>query len=246
MAVTFSELAQAIVLGIITGVCANLLTDLIRRKRKKGGELPEGTTPQRTRIYDFLRSAAIGGYFLVSVILINERWLVTTIDATLLITGSIIFILVFEATYLALGRYFKRMAPSPVRELIYLVVFLFMLAWGFDRSVPHYIDLECPNEVNANMIIKGRVISGNWNVRVLVHPISGADFYVQKAPLPDQTGTWQSLCIFSGSEGGVFEIVAVASPDSLHLEEGDRITSGQLPRNAYRSNICTVTKRSQN
>ena len=241
MLISISEILRFVILGIVTGTCANLLSVFISGRVK----WKDAQSPKRELTYDLSRSIIIAGYFIALVVFLQQKWIATASEVMFISAGSVIAILGFELIYVLAGQYFKRMTPSPLREVAYLAAFLILLAWVIDKYVPHYVDIECPQLVDSSDIIEGRVINDRWNVRLLIHPIEGTSFFVQIPPVPDQKGVWRTACRFGGSGGQMFEVLAIASPDSIALDTGETLSAREIPQNVYRSSICLATKRSR-
>jgi hypothetical protein len=250
MFTSFAEIAKAFLGGIITGVICELIAHGILRLRC----LKNGSVPISDKIsgIGLMRGIAIGVYFFVLVMLFNEKWAVKTTTTVIVMVASVFAIIGLELLYLLISRIYQRMtkpsehiASAPGREVAYLIICLVMLMFVIDKLLPHFIAFECPREVGGKETIKGVVVKSDWQVRVLVHAISEECWHVQNTPGTDGKGHWQTECLFGGPGDEDFQILALASLDSLGMKLGDHVCPDQIPKNARRSEICLTRKRAE-
>jgi hypothetical protein len=245
------EFLKALPAAIVTGVIAELIAFRILYVIYKE-EKPFPKESLRVWIIGIIRGAVIAFYFFGLIIFFNEKWAVTTTIAIIIIVVSVLLIVGFQFIRLRLGRTHKQKIRSPertdftlFREVIYLAILLGLFIWMLDRFMPHYISFKCSREVDGKEAIKGLVVKSDWQVRVLVHTISDECWHVQKTPVADSKGHWQTECLFGGPGDEDFQILALASPDSLSMKLGDQVCPDQIPKNARRSEICLTRKRAE-
>jgi hypothetical protein len=245
------ENLSALVAATITSVIAEIIAFFILRKLNKEKSLLK--EPFRIWIIGFFRGTVIALYFFLLIYFFTEKWAVSTATTIVVFAISTLVIIGYGFFPLRLSRA-PNQAPSlsartdlaVFKEVVYLAVLLASLTWALDRFMPYYISFDCPSEVTKEEIVDGLIVKPDWKVRVLVHSIAEDRLWVQKIPLVDQKGTWRVSCLFGGEGGGVFEILALASPDSLALEVGDQVRPDQIPKTVRLSKTLKVIKRSTN
>lgn len=96
-------------------------------------------------------------------------------------------------------------------------------------------------QVGPSELVKGRVSEPGLFVYVLVHPLLGQSWWVQRLPTPpNRDGSWQSIAYFGTDTGkGIgehFEVVVIAARNRTLLTEGQTI-SGQRVRQLMEEHI---------
>lgn len=151
----------------------------------------------------------------------------------------------------------RRVRLVPVAIVFVVSVLLATIAWSWLASsgvTPLRVNITDPPDggnVTMQYFVKGTVADPDARVYVVVHPLRVSEMWVQKPPIVDRSGNWQTQATFGGDALGIgesYEVIALATNDNFvatwatgnSLSEGRKLTS--LPRKSNRSNRVTVIR----
>jgi len=243
MSILLSDILKALPVAIISGIIAEFVTVMILKMINQGEPLK--TVAPLIWISGIFRATVIALYFITLFYFFSEKWAIGSTTTVFIIIFSMFLIIGFGLRKFSSKQKIIIIERVPtnfghITRVIYLTFTLSLCVWLVDRFSPHYVAIHCQENVGTTCTIRGKVTRSNRHVRILVRAASDNVWYTQQTPVVDEKGIWESVCVFRGQEGQVYKILAVASSDSIALEQGNQLLSEQIPKNVRLSSVCTT------
>jgi len=205
-----------IILPIICGIAANLITNLVTKNMGKSGpkheEIP--SIPKIVQATQFIVPV-----FVITVIYFSNyrQWVLNSVEKFLLIICAFILSMVIVAIY-----YWSLKKEWFSQMVIYSGVFFLAIAlYLTDVVMPKYIKYYCPPLVENSEQIEGRVSDslGRYHIYPVVYTPQGVA-WLQQITQPDQNKKWSSKVHFGGHSGETYKFRVYASKKDLGLIGG--------------------------
>ena len=213
-----------VILPIICGIAANLITGLILAKclyNGKKGKDEESLIPKRVQATQFMVPIFVS----LCIFLSEFRWVLNNAEKVLVVICAFLFSIFLVILHL---YSFKR-KWYPWMTQVLIISTLFTTLYIADMMIPKYIRYNCSSVVNNEVFIKGRVsgFMDEYYIYPVVYAPQGVG-WVQEIAQPDQNNIWYSHVNFGGSSGEHYKLMVYASKDDLNLIRGHQILMKDL------------------